>query len=141
MLHAGRADSAAPSPPSGMRRRSGGGLGRKVPMSQPVKAQEPSMEEILASIRRIISDDDVSKPNSSKPAPAPTAATARADATNRQNDIDATPGGFDAAEQQQPDDPADAEVIADVIALAEAMQAPAFNGVDHAPQERPDRPL
>jgi cell pole-organizing protein PopZ len=99
------------------------------------------MEEILASIRRIISDDDVSKPNSSKPAPAPTAATARADATNRQNDIDATPGGFDAAEQQQPDDPADAEVIADVIALAEAMQAPAFNGVDHAPQERPDRPL
>jgi len=27
-------------------------------MSQPAKAQEPSMEEILASIRRIIADDD-----------------------------------------------------------------------------------
>ncbi|HAP12709.1 MAG TPA: DUF2497 domain-containing protein, partial [Afipia sp.] len=27
-------------------------------MSQPAKAQEPSMEEILASIRRIISDDE-----------------------------------------------------------------------------------
>jgi cell pole-organizing protein PopZ len=27
-------------------------------MSQPIKGQEPSMEEILASIRRIISDDD-----------------------------------------------------------------------------------
>jgi uncharacterized protein len=31
-------------------------------MSQAAKAQEPSMEEILASIRRIIADDDVSKP-------------------------------------------------------------------------------
>ena len=27
-------------------------------MSQPAKLQEPSMEEILASIRRIIADDD-----------------------------------------------------------------------------------
>ena len=31
-------------------------------MTQAAKAQEPSMEEILASIRRIIADDDVSKP-------------------------------------------------------------------------------
>ena len=31
-------------------------------MTQAVKAQEPSMEEILASIRRIIADDDASKP-------------------------------------------------------------------------------
>ena len=30
-------------------------------MTQPAKAQEPSMEEILASIRRIIADDDTSK--------------------------------------------------------------------------------
>jgi hypothetical protein len=28
---------------------------------QPAKSQEPSMEEILASIRRIIADDDASK--------------------------------------------------------------------------------
>ena len=27
-------------------------------MTQPAKSQEPSMEEILASIRRIIADDD-----------------------------------------------------------------------------------
>ena len=130
-------------------------------MSQPVKAQEPSMEEILASIRRIISDDDAGKPNSSKPAPAPIAATARADPKNRQNDSDAMPGGFGAAGDQQPGDPADAQVTADVIALAEAMQAKAsaFNGMDHstdaglggtpeperrrAPQDMPvpDRPL
>ncbi|MGB8638921.1 MAG: DUF2497 domain-containing protein, partial [Pseudolabrys sp.] len=34
-------------------------------MTQTAKAQEPSMEEILASIRRIIADDDA------KPAKAP----------------------------------------------------------------------
>jgi cell pole-organizing protein PopZ len=32
-----------------------------LPMTQPAKGQEPSMEEILASIRRIISDDDTAK--------------------------------------------------------------------------------
>ncbi|HLQ92111.1 MAG TPA: DUF2497 domain-containing protein [Xanthobacteraceae bacterium] len=31
-------------------------------MTQPAKSQEPSMEEILASIRRIISDDESAKP-------------------------------------------------------------------------------
>src|SRR5262245_51493055 len=44
-------------------------------MTQPAKAQEPSMEEILASIRRIIADDDAtnSPPNASDPdAPQPT---------------------------------------------------------------------
>ena len=30
-------------------------------MTQPAKSQEPSMEEILASIRRIIADDDATK--------------------------------------------------------------------------------
>ncbi|MES1155494.1 MAG: hypothetical protein ABUL48_03590, partial [Pseudorhodoplanes sp.] len=36
-------------------------------MTQPAKATEPSMEEILASIRRIISDDDAA---GKAPAPA-----------------------------------------------------------------------
>jgi uncharacterized protein len=47
-------------------------------MSQPAKAQEPSMEEILASIRRIIADDDANKspprapePPKAEPEPAP----------------------------------------------------------------------
>jgi uncharacterized protein len=39
-------------------------------MNQPAKAQEPTMEEILASIRRIIADDDTSKPPA-KPAEVP----------------------------------------------------------------------
>jgi uncharacterized protein len=113
------------------------------------------MEEILASIRRIIADDEAGEPNSK---PAPSSMTIRADTKNRQNDANA--GGFDAA--QEPDDPAGAEVTGDVIAPGEATPANAlaFNGIDHAtdavlegalgserpraPQEpgaMPDRPL
>jgi cell pole-organizing protein PopZ len=40
-------------------------------MSQAAKAQEPSMEEILASIRRIIADDDASKAKAPEPPPPP----------------------------------------------------------------------
>jgi cell pole-organizing protein PopZ len=42
-------------------------------MTQPAKSQEPSMEEILASIRRIIADDDATK-SAPPPAEAPKAA-------------------------------------------------------------------
>jgi uncharacterized protein len=49
-------------------------------MTQPAKVQEPSMEEILASIRRIIADDEAKPPaGDSKPA-APAAAAAPAPA-------------------------------------------------------------
>jgi uncharacterized protein len=40
-------------------------------MTQAAKVQEPSMEEILASIRRIIADDEAKPPVAEKPAPAP----------------------------------------------------------------------
>ena len=42
-------------------------------MNQPARSQEPSMEEILASIRRIIADDDATKsgPPSAPPPPLP----------------------------------------------------------------------
>jgi cell pole-organizing protein PopZ len=43
-------------------------------MSQPAKVQEPSMEEILASIRRIIADDEAKPPAAEKPAGPPAAA-------------------------------------------------------------------
>jgi uncharacterized protein len=48
-------------------------------MTQPAKVQEPSMEEILASIRRIIADDEAKPPAAaekpaSPPAPPPAAA-------------------------------------------------------------------
>ncbi len=41
-------------------------------MNQPARSQEPSMEEILASIRRIIADDDASK-TAQRPPDAPRA--------------------------------------------------------------------
>jgi uncharacterized protein len=52
-------------------------------MTQPAKVQEPSMEEILASIRRIIADDEAKPPAAEKaasapPAPEPPAAKAAA---------------------------------------------------------------
>jgi len=37
-------------------------------MTQPAKVQEPSMEEILASIRRIIADDEAKPSITEKPA-------------------------------------------------------------------------
>ena len=45
-------------------------------MTQPAKVQEPSMEEILASIRRIIADDEAKPPAAEKPAPPPPPAKA-----------------------------------------------------------------
>ncbi|MDN3273717.1 DUF2497 domain-containing protein [Frankia sp. RB7] len=44
-------------------------------MTQPAKVTEPSMEEILASIRRIIADDEAKPPpaEAAKPAPVPAA--------------------------------------------------------------------
>ena len=47
-------------------------------MSQTAKAQEPSMEEILASIRRIIADDDSGKAKSAEASAAKPAAPALA---------------------------------------------------------------
>jgi uncharacterized protein len=45
-------------------------------MTQPAKVQEPSMEEILASIRRIIADDEAKPPGVEKPASPAAAAPA-----------------------------------------------------------------
>src|SRR6202171_4632041 len=45
-------------------------------MTQPAKVQEPSMEEILASIRRIIADDEAKPPAAEKPS-SPAAASAK----------------------------------------------------------------
>jgi cell pole-organizing protein PopZ len=96
-------------------------------MSQAAKAQEPSMEEILASIRRIIADDDAkpaakaaeptpaaktpppaaaapaakAPPPAAKAAPPPPAA-AEEEAGMNQDDIDAMLAGLDAAPAAAP---------------------------------------
>jgi len=100
-------------------------------MTQPAKAQEPSMEEILASIRRIIADDDTSKtakppPKAPEPAPAkaaPTppaaqAAPAAAAEPSNQDDIDAMLADLDEAPAPAPAPPEE------VLELTEAMAAP-----------------
>ena len=83
-------------------------------MSQAVKAQEPSMEEILASIRRIIADDDAAKPEPAGKSAPPVAAV--------------PPPAPAAAEQDKADtmlavapEPAPG---ADVLDLTESMTAP-----------------
>jgi cell pole-organizing protein PopZ len=53
-------------------------------MTQAAKAQEPSMEEILASIRRIIADDEVKSPESAAEAAKPAPVAAKPEAAPRQ---------------------------------------------------------
>jgi cell pole-organizing protein PopZ len=114
-------------------------------MSQAAKAQEPSMEEILASIRRIIADDDASKApkpaEPPKPAPAPPpkpAAAAPAPkpaplpepappppaAKNSQDDIDAMFGTAAPEPEPEPEPkPNGAAQTVDILELTEAMEA------------------
>ena len=118
-------------------------------MNQPAKAQEPSMEEILASIRRIISDDDAkpaAAPAEAAPAPAPApkaaapamkaasapvatpippvAPTPAPAAKNSQDEIDAMLASFDAPAAAAPAAPA-VEEAEDVFELTEQMAVPA----------------
>ncbi|APG12088.1 cell pole-organizing protein PopZ [Bradyrhizobium sp. JR7.2] len=51
-------------------------------MTQPAKVTEPSMEEILASIRRIIADDEAKPPPAEAAKPAPAAAAPKPSAMN-----------------------------------------------------------
>jgi hypothetical protein len=107
-------------------------------MTQAAKAQEPSMEEILASIRRIIADDDASK--TAKPAeaaalsPAPAVTPKPAPpppplpAANNQDDIDAMLAELDRPAKPVPPAAAAPKPAAapapEVLDLTEAMAAP-----------------
>jgi uncharacterized protein len=102
-------------------------------MNQPAKAQEPSMEEILASIRRIIADDDAVKPAAkAKPEPPPVKAVpppppppAAKSAPMGQDDIDAMLAGFDAAPAEEKAEPEpEPEPEEEVLELTESMAAP-----------------
>jgi len=120
-------------------------------MSQAAKAQEPSMEEILASIRRIIADDDAGRPKAVEappppppppkpapvaevprpapparaPAPPPPAPPPRPAAANNQQEIDAMLADLDAPPKGAPKPaPKPAAPPADVLDLTEAMAAP-----------------
>ena len=122
-------------------------------MTQPAKVQEPSMEEILASIRRIIADDEAKPPAPEKPAvaaapepakpaarpapvaekppapkpapppPAPPPAPAAA-ASNNQDDIDALLNGLDMATTPEEIRPAQPEPEPEVLELTDEMAVP-----------------
>ncbi len=109
-------------------------------MTQAAKAQEPSMEEILASIRRIIADDDTkpaakseAKPEpvaKAPPPPPPRPAPPPAAAAMKQDDIDAMLAGLGEPSEPEPPPPPpepepEPEPEPDVLELTEAMQAPA----------------
>jgi cell pole-organizing protein PopZ len=104
-------------------------------MTQPAKSQEPSMEEILASIRRIIADDDASKTTQRaaeppKPDVQP-AAPLQAPSTSPKN------GPSEPSERElHAEAPVDSAAIggegpedhaADILDLTESMAAPAFS--------------
>jgi cell pole-organizing protein PopZ len=117
-------------------------------MTQAAKAQEPTMEEILASIRRIIADDDAAKPAAKpeppeppKPVPAaaappkaaqPASPPKRAPASppapapvakNSQDDIDAMLAELGGGPPKEEPAPAPAVEQDDILDLTESMAA------------------
>lgn len=128
-------------------------------MSQPAKAQEPSMEEILASIRRIIADDDTSKPAKAPVPAAPqpaAAAPARPAPPPPRAPVQppkpaAAPMNQDAIDAVMNETPRPAAPAGDVLDLTEAMTttpppgpAPSFRTIDGASDvvfsDRPPEP-
>jgi uncharacterized protein len=108
--------------------------GEDARMTQPAKSQEPSMEEILASIRRIIADDDANKsaPRPAEPPPA-AAAAAPAPAARPAPPPQAPPPAPPRVTPPEPslDEAADPEPMADeedqasdILDLTEQMEAP-----------------
>src|SRR5262245_42501589 len=107
-------------------------------MTQAAKAQEPSMEEILASIRRIIADDDAAKspqrpadpipptrpgaavpparPVAASPPPRPAPAAAPVGPTPKADEIDAVLNELNK-------EPGSDMAAPDVLELTEAMTA------------------
>jgi len=105
-------------------------------MTQPAKSQEPSMEEILASIRRIIADDDASKagPKAAEPAkgaprpppPRPAQPEPKAPEIRAQAPVEPpAAAGFSVQDQ-----------ASDILDLTESMATPPFAQPAPAPQFR-----
>jgi cell pole-organizing protein PopZ len=110
-------------------------------MTQPAKSQEPSMEEILASIRRIIADDDASKSaqratEPPKPAPRP----APPPQTVPEPEPEPSAPEIHAGELPEPAAPMaefEEDQASDILDLTESMAAPSFNQAPPAPGPMP----
>ena len=118
-------------------------------MTQPAKSQEPSMEEILASIRRIIADDDAGR-IAKRAADAPAAPEAsEADDPFGQPAEPPRPSFFAPPEPSLPEmtaeAPADSAVTsaaeedhaAEILDLTESMTARMFSEAESAPAPSP----
>jgi cell pole-organizing protein PopZ len=117
-------------------------------MNQPAKSHEPSMEEILASIRRIIADDDAKGPAPAAaieppPPPAPVRVAAPPTAMPPSpmefvNDIPPAP------EPVVETEPADILELTEEMRAPEPESAPSFRTVDAHPDvvfaEEPPQP-
>jgi uncharacterized protein len=103
-------------------------------MTQPAKSQEPSMEEILASIRRIIADDDASK-SPPKPPEAPRAAPSRSAAAHAVSPPAEEPERSPSAIEAEGEDLAVTGLQdPDILDLTESMAAPEFTEPEPMPQ-------
>jgi cell pole-organizing protein PopZ len=108
-------------------------------MTQPAKSQEPSMEEILASIRRIIADDDANKtvPREAEAPPA-----ARSEALPEPPAAAPAPSVADILADVPAPPPADPEPevdqIPDILDLTESMAAPMPSEPAPGPGVAPD---
>ncbi len=99
-------------------------------MTQPAKVQEPSMEEILASIRRIIADDEAKPPAGDSRPPAgeakPSAAEAKPPAAEKPASPAAPPKPDKPAAAAPPPRPAISDVpLSKPVAAAAAEKKPA----------------
>jgi uncharacterized protein len=97
-------------------------------MTQPAKSQEPSMEEILASIRRIIADDDASKsaqrvaePPKPAPRPAPPPRMPEPEPEPEPIMAEAQPEELPMPPEPEPEE----DQASDILDLTESMAAPA----------------
>jgi uncharacterized protein len=97
-------------------------------MTQPAKVQEPSMEEILASIRRIIADDEAKPAAAEKAAPPP---------PSPQASSPPPPSPSPAAAAAKPEKPAPAPAARAPVAPPPAAPAPAKAAAPPAPPPAP----
>jgi uncharacterized protein len=104
-------------------------------MTQAAKGQEPSMEEILASIRRIIADDDPARTAPKEPVPPPRVVPPpRAEPEIKEEEIDTMLAQLQATSQPEP--AVEEEPASDILDLTEQMAtsrpaaAPAFRTID-----------
>src|SRR5580658_4997144 len=101
-------------------------------MTQPAKSQEPSMEEILASIRRIIADDDASKsaqrvaePPKPAPRPAPPPRMPAPEPEPEPEPIEAEAQPEELPMPPEPEPEPEEDQASDILDLTESMAAPA----------------